>query len=246
MVGDDGGGVSVTAVRIGGSSSSSSSSSVVVIAFSHLRSSIRARDSLLSRLHRLTTRDVAHTEGEPAENGPLGRARTISFSLSLFSFLLPLSFSLSLSVSLSFSPFPFPLFNWVSFAASPSLSFSLPLSYTRTSLAFLPADAGKLSRRCQARFHPPAHKGEPKRAGQSNGVISSVGMAGVYRHCAIGNVAFSSSVRSLSVRREFERAARASPTVKIWWGRRKKKGVERRGAKTTANPSLPLKLEVNF
>lgn len=136
--------------------------------------------------------------------------RSYDLSLPLFPRL-----SIYLSFSLSFSVFhivlPTPLCRVsrsLTLSFFLSLSFSSSLSHTRTSLAFLPADAGKLSRRCQARFHPPAHKGEPKRAGQSNGVISPVGMAGVYCRRATGNVAFSSSVLSPFVENSREPRAR--------------------------------------
>lgn len=133
----------------------------------------------------------------------------------------------------------------LSILLSLSFSFSLSLSRTRASLAFLPADAGKLSRRCQARFHPPAHKGEPKRTGQSNGGIPPVGMAGVYRRRATGNVAFSSSVLSPFVENSREPRVRHSPyspSGKI----REGNGTSARRRNDSANPSLPLKLEVNF
>lgn len=240
MVGDDSGSVS-TAVRVVVSSGSSSSNSFFTLEKQHTR----ARDSLLSRLHQ------THYTRRRTHRGRTCRERT-AWTRSYDLFL-----SLSLSDSLSFPLAPSTGYLVRRFAVSVLLSPSRSLArsltharthaYTRTSLAFLPADAGKLSRRCQARFHPPAHKGEPKRAGQSNGVISSVGMAGVYRHRAMGNVAFSSSVRSLSVRREFERAARARLSVPpLRYGGERGTREERRGAETTANPSLPLKLEVNF
>lgn len=112
---------------------------VVVIAFSHWRSSIRARDSLLSRLYR------THYTRRRTHRGRTCRERTAwTRSYDLF---------LSLSVSLSFPRFPSPLQLGVSFAASPSLffflsfslihihpyQFSLPSSGRRQTLATLPS-----------------------------------------------------------------------------------------------------------
>jgi len=224
---------------------------VVVVqrdSFFTLERSVRARERLasLSSLPRLTTRDVAHTEGEPDERTDRLDALVRSLFLSFPRTFACLSFSLSLSLSsMQFSPRPSRagcLVRSLCPSFSLSLSFSFSLSRTRTSLAFLPADAGKLSRRCQARFHPPAHKGEPKRAGQSNGAIPPVGMAGVYRRPAIGNVAFSSSVLSPFV--ENSRAARATrrivPPVRYEkWGGVRWNGVRwRKGGANEAQKRL--------
>lgn len=149
--------------------------------------------------------------------------------------------------------------------ALPSLSF-FPL-YLMRSLALvhqfnLPSSGrtpANTQRRCQARFHPPAHKGEPKRIGQSNRTVPPVGMAGVHRRRTTGNVAFSFSLfRSvLSTFVENSRTTRAA--LRSLYGRERRRERERkreregvsagegaRGGRTTANPSLPLKLEVNF
>lgn len=148
-------------------------------------------------------------------------------------------YNLSLSLFLAIPPARAPL--PLSFStgclvrrfASPSLSFfplSMLLALTLVHQFNLPSSGrtpANSRRRCQARFHPPAHKGEPKRIGQSNRTAPPVGMAGVYRRRTTGNVAFSFSLsrclshslpfslclsfRSLYVRREFESRARDSP-----------------------------------
>lgn len=173
---------------------------------------MRARDSLLSRLYRDSLHATSHTQRANLTREQTAWTRSYDLSSSLFPVHLSVFLSLSLFLCLPCSSPHAPRKPGVSFARSVllslSLSFSSSLSRTRTSLAFLPADAGKLSRRCQARFHPPAHKGEPKRAGQSNGAIPPVGMAGVYRRPAIGNVAFSSSVLSPFVENSREPRAR--------------------------------------
>lgn len=175
---------------------------------------MRARLASLSPLPTHYTRRRTHRGRTWREQTAWTRSYDLSCSLSPS---ICLSFSLSLSPSLSSMSFPLDI-PLCRVSRSPSLSFfslslsiSFSLSRTRISLAFLPADAGKLSRRCQARFHPPAHKGEPKRAGQSNGVIPPVGMAGVYRRRVTGNVAFSSSVLSPFVENSREPHARGSP-----------------------------------
>lgn len=85
--------------------------------------------------------------------------------------------------------------------------------------------------------------------------MAPVGMAGVHRRRTTGNIAFSFSLfRSvLSTFVENSRVARAalrSPSNKVErerereGARAQERGAE--GERTTANPSLPLKLEVNF
>lgn len=186
--------------------------SSIAIAFSHWRS-VRARETRFS----LASTDSLHATSHTQRANLARTDRLDALVRSLFlSFPVRQSVFLSLSPSLSSISSPPPsrptplrrVSRLPSLSFFLSLSFSSSLSRTHTSLAFLPADAGKLSRRCQARFHPPAHKGEPKRAGQSNGAIPPVGMAGVYRRRATGNIAFSSSVLSPFVENSREPRAR--------------------------------------
>lgn len=161
--------VSATAAgRNGGSSGSSiggSSSSVVgrrVIAFSHGEKHTRARDSLLSRHRGLYTRCRAHTEGEPGENEPPGRACTIYISLSRSFSRLPPSPACLSSILLLYRVSRSPLRRLRS-SLYLARSLTLVQQFNLPSSGRTPANS---RRRCQARFHPPAHKGEPKRVGQ--------------------------------------------------------------------------------